>query len=131
MLARLAVPNVAAVAATTAVTFADVYFIGQIGTTALASLAIDASPYLVIAAPVYGIFGGGQTLYFASQGTGHMILPVIITYTRFLVVASFGLAGTIFDWSLTTIFAGVGFGLSIVGIGQMLNLLRGPAWNHD
>ncbi|GIT17217.1 MAG: hypothetical protein CM1200mP39_00230 [Dehalococcoidia bacterium] len=40
MLARLAVPNVAAVAATTAVTFADVYFVGQIGTTALASLAI-------------------------------------------------------------------------------------------
>ena len=87
--------------------------------------------YLVIAAPVYGIFGGGQTLYFASQGTGHMILPVIITYTRFLVVAGFGLAGAILDWNLTTIFIGVSLGLSIVGIGQVLNVLRGSAWNYD
>ena len=60
-----------------------------------------------------------------------MILPVIITYTRFFVVAGFGLAGAILDWSLTTIFVGVGLGLSVVGIGQVLNVLRGSAWNYD
>jgi putative MATE family efflux protein len=87
--------------------------------------------YLSIAAPVYGIFGGGQTLYFASQGTGHMVIPVLITYTRFMVVAGFGLAATIFDWSLTTVFIGVALGLSVIGIGQVLNVLRGPGWRYD
>lgn len=87
--------------------------------------------YLVIAAPLYGVFSGGQTLYFASQGTGHMVVPVLITYTRFLVVAGFGLTATIFDWSLTVVFVGVAIGLSVVGIGQVLNLARGPAWNRD
>ncbi len=87
--------------------------------------------YLGIAAPVYGIFGGGQTLYFASQGTGHMIVPVIITYTRFIIVAGVGLAAAIFDWSLTTVFVGVAVGLSVIGIGQVLNLLRGAVWNQD
>mgnify|MGYP001033580655 FL=1 len=87
--------------------------------------------YLSIAAPVYGIFGGGQTLYFASQGTGHMVMPVLITYTRFMVVAGFGLAATIFDWSLTTVFIGVALGLSVIGIGQVLNVLRGPGWRYD
>jgi hypothetical protein len=47
------------------------------------------------------------------------------------VVAGFGLAGAILDWSLTTIFVGVGLGLSVVGIGQVLNVLRGSAWNYD
>jgi putative MATE family efflux protein len=89
--------------------------------------AIGAS-YLAIAAPVYGIFGGGQTLYFASQGTGQMVIPVLITYTRFLVVAGFGLAAAVFDWSLTTVFVGVAVGLSVIGIGQVLNVLRGPGW---
>ena len=92
--------------------------------------AIGAS-YLVIAAPVYGVFGGGQTLYFASQGTGHMVIPVLITYTRLMVVAAFGLAAMIFDWSLTTVFVGVALGLSVIGIGQVLNLLRGPGWRAE
>lgn len=87
--------------------------------------------YMGIAAPVYGVFGGGQTLYFASQGTGHMVLPVLITYTRFAVVAGFGLAATIFDWGLTTVFVGVAVGLSVIGIGHVLNILRGPGWNYD
>ena len=34
--------------------------------------------YLTIAAPLYGVFGAGQALYFASQGTGRMILPVSV-----------------------------------------------------
>jgi putative MATE family efflux protein len=92
--------------------------------------AIGAS-YLVIAAPAYGIFGGGQTLYFASQGTGHMVIPVLITYTRFLVVAAVGLAATIFDWSLTIVFVGVAVGLSVIGIGHVLNVMRGAGWKYN
>lgn len=91
---------------------------------------VVAASYLTIAAPVYGVFGGGQTLYFASQGTGYMAIPVLITYTRFLVVAAFGLAATILDWSLDTVFVGVAVGLSVVGIGQVLNVLKGPGWRQ-
>ena len=31
--------------------------------------------YLRIVAPFYGFFGLGMALYFASQGTGNMVLP--------------------------------------------------------
>jgi len=87
--------------------------------------------YLGIAAVTYGIFTGGQTLYFASQGTGNMVLPVAITYTRFAVVATFGLGATWFDWALGTVFTGVAVGLAIVGLGQVLNVAFSRTWNPD
>ncbi|MQG87899.1 MAG: MATE family efflux transporter [SAR202 cluster bacterium] len=87
--------------------------------------------YLTIAAPIYGVFAGGQTLYFASQGTGNMIWPVVITYTRFLVVASVGFTAMIFDWGLNATFTGVAIGLAVLGVGQIINVLFTPAWNRD
>ncbi len=59
MLARLAAPNVAAMATTTAVTFADVYYVGQIGTAALASLAIVFPFQTLMGMMSNGAIGGG------------------------------------------------------------------------
>ena len=61
MLARLAAPNVAAVAMTTAVTFADVFFVGRLGTTALASLAIVFPFQTLMGMMSNGAIGGGRS----------------------------------------------------------------------
>lgn len=86
--------------------------------------------YLAIAAPFYALFGGGQALYFASQGTGRMILPVIVTVIRFLAVAIIGSLAISFAWDITGIFIAVAIGLTIMGVGQALCLL-GPGWREE
>ncbi len=83
--------------------------------------------YLMIAAPFYGIFAAGQTLYFASQGTGRMILPVTVTVLRFLTVAAFGALVTFMDWHIAWLFVAVAIGLVIMGVGQAACLLA-PGW---
>lgn len=45
--------------------------------------------YLHIVAPVYGFFGAGMVLYFASQGAGRLKWPLIGGMVR-LVVATVG-----------------------------------------
>lgn len=84
--------------------------------------------YLLVAAPFYGLFGAGQALYFASQGTGRMLLPVSVTVLRFLTVSALGTLAVTQGWSIGALFAAVALGLAIMGLGQALCLLRGPAW---
>lgn len=83
--------------------------------------------YLGIVAPFYGVFGGGQALYFASQGTGRLVLPVSVGVLRFLVVSGVGAAALTFGWPLEAVFGGVCAGLAVTGIGLALCLL-GPDW---
>lgn len=85
--------------------------------------------YLVIAAPLYGVFGFGQALYFASQGTGHMALPVTVTVSRFATVAALGALVVASDWGIAWLFVTVSIGLTIMGVGQALCLL-GPGWRE-
>ena len=83
--------------------------------------------YLTIAAPFYGLFGAGQALYFASQGTGRMALPVTATGTRLLVVSGIGALAVSLGWDVTGLFIAVAVGLTLMGAGQALCLL-GPGW---
>ena len=83
--------------------------------------------YLAIAGPFYGFFGGGQTLYFANQGTGKMVVPVLISFARLLLVCAVGIMCVIFEWNLSVIFWAVGIGLLIIGTGLSLNMF-GPVW---
>lgn len=86
--------------------------------------------YLGIAAPFYGVFGGGQALYFASQGTGQMLLPVLVTGVRFLVVVGMGAAAVTLAWDVSAVLGAVAAGLTIMGIGQALCLF-GPGWRSS
>ena len=86
--------------------------------------------YLGIVAPFYAAFGGGQAVYFASQGTGHMVLPVLVNVLRFTVVAGIGSLAVSFGWDLKVIFAAVAAGLMIVFIGMPLCLYSAP-WRPD
>ena len=83
--------------------------------------------YLAIAGPFYGFFGGGQTLYFANQGTGKMVVPVLISLARLLFVCLVGILCVVFSWNLSVIFWAVGIGLLIIGTGLSINMF-GPVW---
>ena len=89
MLARLAVPNVAAVAATTAVTFADVYFVGQIGTTALASLAIVFPFQTLMGMMSNGAIGGGVASSIIRALGGNNILKAENSAWHAIVIGIF------------------------------------------
>ena len=78
--------------------------------------------YLSFAAPFYGLFGGGQTLYFASQGTGRMLIPVIVSISRLLLVATVGMLSVKYSWDISVIFGTVGAGLAIIGAGNAANM---------
>lgn len=83
--------------------------------------------YLAIAAPFYGLFGAGQALYFASQGTGRMVWPVVVTIIRFLTVATIGALAVSLAWDIAGLFIAVAVGLTIMGAGQALCVLS-PGW---
>lgn len=86
--------------------------------------------YLGIAGPCYGLFAGGQTLYFASQGTGRMALPVLVGFLRLATVAGVGVSAIAFDWGITAVFGGVAAGLALIGVGLSLCLFS-RAWRPD
>lgn len=86
--------------------------------------------YLTIAGPLYGVFAFGQTLYFASQGTGHMALPVLVGIIRLIVVACVGAFAIYFSWSINFLFVGVAVGLAVVGFGLAL-CMRSAAWQPE
>lgn len=86
-----------------------------------------AKDYLHIVGPLYGIFVAGQTLYFASQGTGQMRIPVAIGVLRLLAVSGVGLLANQLGAGLWMVFAGVAVGMTIIGVGMSLSLL-GPVW---
>jgi len=86
--------------------------------------------YLVIVAPFYCFFAAGQTLYFASQGTGKIFFPVLVGIIRFLSVSVVCYLAIMFSWSLNYIFYAIAFGLFVTGIGLALCML-GADWNSE
>ena len=87
-----------------------------------------ASKYLVIVGPVFGIFALGKTLYFASMGTGNMLIPISAGLTRLLIVFLFGMLATYFSLDIIFLFFGVSLGLSTIGIILIINMFK-KAWN--
>ena len=86
--------------------------------------------YLIIVGPFYCFFAAGQTLYFASQGTGKIFYPVLVGVIRFLSVSIICYLAIKFSWSINSIFYAVSFGLGITGIGLGLCML-GRDWKSE
>ncbi|MBG06414.1 MAG: MATE family efflux transporter, partial [Rhodospirillaceae bacterium] len=86
--------------------------------------------YLSIAGPFYALFGAGQALYFASQGTGRVLLPVMASGLRFFVVVGLGGLAVATGWEITAVFWVVALGLVMIGVGQALCLYT-PAWQPE
>ena len=68
--------------------------------------------YLSIVGPVYGFFGLAMALYFASQGTGEMVWPVVANLSRITIAVCGSLfALDVRGWGTRGLFGCVAAGL--------------------
>lgn len=73
--------------------------------------------YLRIVGPCYGFFGVGLALYFASQGAGRLLWPLLAGFTRLVVAGAGGwLATRGLDGGLSGLFAAMAVALVVLGI---------------
>ncbi|MEO8145358.1 MAG: MATE family efflux transporter [Betaproteobacteria bacterium] len=73
------------------------------------------SLYLHIVAPFYPLFGAGLALYFASQGAGQMLKPVLAGTVRLVLVVAGGALVMQFGGPLAALFAVIAVGLAVFG----------------
>ena len=68
--------------------------------------------YLHIVGPVYGFFGLAMALYFASQGTGEMVWPVMANLSRIAIVLCGSLlALDVLGWGMRGLYGFVALGI--------------------
>jgi len=72
--------------------------------------------YLRIVAPTYPLFGAGLALYFASQGAGRILLPMLAGTARLLVVLVGGILVLNLAAPLGWLFAVIAVGLTTLGM---------------
>ncbi len=78
---------------------------------------IDAgSRYLHTVGPVYGLFGFGMALYFASQGAGRLLWPFLANLARLVIAAGGGYLALRFFGNLTDIFVALAIALAAFGV---------------
>lgn len=75
-----------------------------------------ADQYLRLAGPAFPLFGLGLTLFFASQGAGKVLGPVLAGTVRLLVVAGLGTVLVLVDAPPWTYFGLVGAGMVTYGV---------------
>jgi putative MATE family efflux protein len=86
------------------------------------------SAYLRVVGPSYGFFGLGLALYFASQGAGRLLWPLVAGFMRLTLAAAGGwiaihwLGGGLTALSVVVALAFVVFGVTLV------SAVRGGAW---
>ena len=73
------------------------------------------SLYMRIVAPLYPLFGGGLALYFASQGAGQMLMPLLANTARLVLVVAGGALVMQLSGPLWALFAVVALGLTVYG----------------
>lgn len=84
--------------------------------------------YLSIVAPFFPLFAFGKTLYFASQGTGKMLVPISGAITRLSIVTVFGFICVYLELEIKYLFFVIGIAMSSVGLILSLNMF-GRVWN--
>lgn len=84
--------------------------------------------YLRVAAPFYFFFGAGVALYFASQGSGKVLLPVLAGTVRLVVVVAGGVLAVKVFSSLASLFGAIAFGMLLLGTITAWSVWR-TSWN--
>ncbi|OYT91284.1 MAG: MATE family efflux transporter [Burkholderiales bacterium PBB3] len=85
------------------------------------------SRYLQIVGPFYGFFGLGLVLYFASQGAGKLLWPVIGNAARLLVAAVGGGLALRWGGNLGIVFAAQATAMVVYGVVNAYSI-AGGAW---
>jgi len=73
------------------------------------------STYMRIVAPLYPLFGAGLALYFASQGSGQVLVPVLAGTVRLVLVVAGGAAVMQAGAPLWALFGVIALGLTVFG----------------
>lgn len=82
--------------------------------------------YLRIVGPFYGFFGGGLSLYFASQGAGRVGLAVAAAMTRVALAAGGGwIAVRLMGGGGAALFAILAMALAVFGLGNAVAVASG------
>jgi Na+-driven multidrug efflux pump len=85
------------------------------------------SLYLRVVAPFYVLFGAGMALYFASQGAGRMLLPVLANTVRLAFVAIAGALVVGLGGPLWALFAVIAGGIALFGA-LIIAAVRAGRW---
>jgi putative MATE family efflux protein len=85
------------------------------------------SSYLRIVGPFYGFFGLGLALYFASQGAGRLLWPLLAGFFRLLLALAGGWIALRLTGSLAWLYAVLALGLLVYGATLLTAVLSG-AW---
>jgi putative MATE family efflux protein len=83
--------------------------------------------YLRLVGPLYGCFGIGLSLYFASQGAGRLLWPLIAGFLRMTVAVGGGWLAMRLTGRLEALYAALALGLLIYGATVATAVVRG-AW---
>jgi putative MATE family efflux protein len=84
--------------------------------------------YLRIVGPTYGCFGFGLALYFASQGTGRLLWPLLAGGARLVIAAGGGwIAMRWYAGSLPTLFAAIAVALIVYAL-IVARSMQADAW---
>jgi Na+-driven multidrug efflux pump len=88
-----------------------------------------ARTYLRLAGPCFGFFGLGLTLYFASQGSGKVLGPVLTSTLRLVLVAAAGAALMAAGAPASAYFILVGAAMVVYGLSTAL-VIRITPWGR-
>ena len=92
-----------------------------------AAMLAAGSRYLQTVGPVYGLFGLGMALYFASQGAGRMLWPLLANLTRLVIAAGGGWLALQWGGDLSHVFIALSVALAAFGLIIAIAVARG-AW---
>jgi putative MATE family efflux protein len=79
------------------------------------TMVATGSDYLRFVGPMYGFFGLGLALYFASQGAGKLLWPLLAGFVRLVIAVGGGWLVLKTSGSVTLVFAMLGAALAIYG----------------
>ena len=83
--------------------------------------------YLRVVGPAYGFFGLGLVLYFASQGAGRLLWPLLAGLLRLVIAVAGGYVALRLTGSLTWVFAALAVALVAYGTMVVASVASG-AW---
>ena len=96
-----------------------------------AAMLAAGSRYLQTVGPVYGLFGLGMALYFASQGAGRMLWPLLANFTRLVIAAGGGWLALRWGGDLSHVFVALSVALAVFGLIIAIAVARGAWFGPD